>query len=92
LPDVDAIVAPPGGGSLSGLAAAVRELVQTDLRGRAGDGGALGASLAAGRPFLTIGASFVDGAGGESVLETMWPLLSAITGSIVVPSTKSCAR
>jgi threonine dehydratase len=29
-------------------------------------------------------ASFVDGAGGKSVLETMWPLLSANAGYIVV--------
>jgi threonine dehydratase len=28
--------------------------------------------------------SFVDGAGGKSVLETMWPLLSTLAGSIVV--------
>jgi threonine dehydratase len=26
----------------------------------------------------------VDGAGGKSVLETMWPLLSTLAGSIVV--------
>jgi threonine dehydratase len=35
--------------------------------------------------FDTWRASFVDGAGGKSVLETMWPLLSGIAGSIVVP-------
>ena len=29
-------------------------------------------------------ASFVDGAGGKSVLSGMWPLLSRLTGSIVV--------
>jgi threonine dehydratase len=29
-------------------------------------------------------ASFVDGAGGKSVLPTMWPLLSTLAGSIVV--------
>jgi threonine dehydratase len=29
-------------------------------------------------------ASFVDGAGGKSVLPTMWPLLSKLAGSIVV--------
>ncbi len=29
-------------------------------------------------------ASFVDGAGGKSVLETMWPLLRGVDGSIVV--------
>jgi threonine dehydratase len=29
-------------------------------------------------------ASFVDGAGGKSVLASMWPLLAPISGSIVV--------
>ena len=29
-------------------------------------------------------ASFVDGAGGKSVLASMWPLLSPLSGSIVV--------
>jgi threonine dehydratase len=29
-------------------------------------------------------ASFVDGAGGKSVLETMWPLVRHLDGSIVV--------
>jgi len=42
--------------------------------------------MAAGRPvyFDNWTASFVDGAGGKSVLETMWPLLQRLTGSIVV--------
>jgi len=30
-------------------------------------------------------ASFVDGAGGKSVLDSMWPLLRDLDGSIVVP-------
>ena len=46
----------------------------------------LAASLQAGRPvfFDSWTASFVDGAGGKSVLETMWPLLNQLSGSIVV--------
>ena len=46
----------------------------------------LAASLAAGRPLYFEGwtASFVDGAGGKSVLPTMWPMLSDLAGSIVV--------
>src|SRR5262249_34339068 len=46
----------------------------------------LAASLAAGKPvyFENWRASFVDGAGGKSVLPTMWPLLSALAGSVVV--------
>jgi len=90
LPDVDAIVAPLGGGGLlSGLAAAVRELrPQTRIYAAEPETAApLSASLLAGRPvsFDTWRASFVDGAGGKSVLETMWPLLAELAGSIVVP-------
>src|SRR5262249_5976469 len=46
----------------------------------------LSASLAANRPIYFEGwkASFVDGAGGKSVLPTMWPMLAPLAGSIVV--------
>jgi threonine dehydratase len=89
LPDVDAIVAPLGGGGLlSGIAAAVREL-KPETRVYAAEpetAAPLSASLAAGRPvyFDAWKASFVDGAGGKSVLSSMWPLLSQLSGSIVV--------
>jgi threonine dehydratase len=89
LPDVDAIVAPLGGGGLlAGIAAAVREL-KPDTRIYAAEpetAAPLSASLAAGRPiyFDNWKASFVDGAGGKSVLATMWPLLAPLAGSIVV--------
>ena len=89
LPDVDAIVAPLGGGGLlSGIAAAVRELKPgTRIYAAEPETAApLAASLAAGRAVYFDGwtASFVDGAGGKSVLPTMWPLLSQLSGSIVV--------
>ena len=89
LPDVDAIVAPLGGGGLlAGIAAAVRELKPaTRVYAAEPDTAApLAASLAAGRPLYFDGwqASFVDGAGGKSVLTTMWPLLAPLSGSIVV--------
>jgi len=89
LPGVDAIVAPLGGGGLlGGIAAAVREL-KPDTRIFAAEpetAAPLSASLAAGRPmyFENWQASFVDGAGGKSVLPTMWPLLAPLSGSIVV--------
>ena len=89
LPDVDAIVAPLGGGGLlSGIAVAVRAL-KPDTRVYAAEpetAAPLSASLAAGRPvyFDHWQASFVDGAGGKSVLPTMWPLLSSLSGSLVV--------
>jgi threonine dehydratase len=89
LPDVDAVVAPLGGGGLlSGISAAMREL-KPDVRVYAAEpvtAAPLAASLAAGRPvyFENWTASFVDGAGGKSVLATMWPLLSQLAGSLVV--------
>ena len=89
LPDVDAIVAPLGGGGLlSGIAAAVREL-KPGTRVYAAEpetAAPLSVSLAAGQPmyFANWQASFVDGAGGKSVLPRMWPLLSQLSGSIVV--------
>ena len=90
LPDVDAIVAPLGGGGLlAGLAAAVRALKPgTRIYAAEPETAApLSASLAAHRPvyFDNWQASFVDGAGGKSVLTTMWPLLEGLTGSLVVP-------
>jgi threonine dehydratase len=89
LPDVDAIVAPLGGGGLlSGIAAAVAE-IKPHIRVYAAEpatAAPLAASRAAGRPSYFEGwtASFVDGAGGKSVLPTMWPILRGLSGSIVV--------
>lgn len=90
LPDVDAIVAPLGGGGLlSGISAAMSELrPQTKIFAAEPETASpLAASLAAGRPlvFDEWKASFVDGAGGKSVLHTMWPLVRTLAGSIVVP-------
>jgi threonine dehydratase len=90
LPDVDAIVASIGGGGLlSGIQAAVAAL-KPDVRIFAAEpetAAPLAASLAAGRAVYADSwtASFVDGAGGKSVLPSMWPLLSSLAGSIVVP-------
>src|SRR5439155_3259364 len=89
LPDVDAIVAPLGGGGLlSGIAASVQEQ-RPQVRGYAAEpetASPLNASLAAGHPiyFDRWRASFVDGAGGKSVLVTMLPLLQVMAGFIVV--------
>jgi threonine dehydratase len=89
LPDVDAVVAPIGGGGLlAGINAVMRELrPEAHVFGAEPETAApLRASLAAGRPvyFENWTASFVDGAGGKSVLPTMWPLLATLSGSIVV--------
>jgi threonine dehydratase len=89
LPDVNAVVGSIGGGGLlAGVAAAVRAL-NPKARVYAAEpetAAPLSASLAAGRPVAFDGwrASFVDGAGGKSVLDTMWPLLRQLDGSIVV--------
>jgi len=90
LPDVDAVVAPIGGGGLiAGVASALRAL-RPDVPVFAAEpetAAPLDASLKKGTASYFDGwqASFVDGAGGKSVLATMWPLLeSLLAGSIVV--------
>jgi threonine dehydratase len=88
LPDVDAIVAPLGGGGLlAGIAAAAAVRPATRIyAAEPATAAPLSASLAAGRPVYFEGwtPSFVDGAGGKSVLTTMWPMLRGLSGSIVV--------
>lgn len=96
LPDVDAIVAPIGGGGLlAGLSAAITpSRPQARIYAAEPETAApLARSLDAGRPLFFDGwtASFVDGAGGKSVLETMWPLLKDLAGSIVVPLADAAA-
>lgn len=91
LPDVDAVIAPLGGGGLlAGVASAVRAVrpAAQVFAAEPETAAPLDASLRNGRPSAFDGweASFVDGAGGKSVLPTMWPLLSRLlAGSIVVP-------
>lgn len=90
LPDVDAIVASLGGGGLLAGIAAVISARRPEARVFAAEpetAAPLAASRAAGRPVFFDGwtASFVDGAGGKSVLDSMWPLLSTLSDSLVVP-------
>lgn len=90
LPDVDAVVgAVGGGGLLAGVGCAVKAL-KPEVAVYAAEpetAAPLEASLAADAP-LTFDAwqsSFVDGAGGRSVLPGMWPLLKQyVDRSIVV--------
>jgi threonine dehydratase len=91
LPDVDAVIAPIGGGGLlAGVACAVKAL-RPSARVYAAEpatAAPLAQSFRAGRAsrFEAWETSFVDGAGGRSVLDTMWPLLRDwIDDSIVVP-------
>jgi threonine dehydratase len=90
LPDVDAVVAALGGGGLLSGIASVMRAKKPGVRVYAAEpetAAPLATSLARGQAsyFENWKASFVDGAGGKSVLPTMWPLLKALVdGSIVV--------
>ena len=90
LPDVDVVVGAVGGGGLiSGVASAIRaRRPEVQIFGAEPETAApLHTSFANGYASRFDGwqASFVDGAGGRSVLPTMWPLLSRlVSGSIVV--------
>ncbi len=96
LPDVDAVVAPLGGGGLlSGIACAL-EALRPEAKVYAAEpetAAPLAASLAAGRASYFEGwqASFVDGAGGRSVIDTMWPLLSRWVDASLVVSLEAAA-
>jgi threonine dehydratase len=89
LPDVDTIVAPIGGGGLlCGIGSVVRALKPTVkvLAAEPETAAPLSSSFARGEPGYFEGwtASFVDGAGGRSVLPTMWPLLRAVVADSIV--------
>jgi threonine dehydratase len=90
LPDVDAVIAPLGGGGLLAGVACVLRSERPGARIYAAEpetAAPLAASFKAGRAsyFDAWTPSFVDGAGGKSVLETMWPLLrSWVSESLVV--------
>lgn len=90
LPEVDTVLVPYGGGGLSsGIAIAMRAL-NPEIRIIACEvetAAPLSASLKAGSPqTVDHRPSFVDGIGGKSVLEEMWPLVNdVLDGSIVVP-------
>lgn len=91
LPEVDTVIAPLGGGGLLSGIGCVMRTRKPGVKVMAAEpetAAPLAASIAAGRPGYFPGwrASFVDGAGGRSVLPSMWPLLQQWTdGSIVVP-------
>lgn len=97
LPDVDVVIASLGGGGLlSGVASAVRALRPSAqvFAAEPATAAPFNASLKNGHASYFEGwqASFVDGAGGRSVLPTMWPLLSRLlAGSIVVPLSEIAA-
>lgn len=97
LPDVDAVIAPIGGGGLlAGVGTALRA-VRPDAAIYAAEpetAAPLARSLEAGeaRAFDDWRASFVDGAGGRSVLPRMWPLLEPLVEASIVVSLEDAAR
>jgi threonine dehydratase len=90
VPDVDAVVAPLGGGGLLAGIACALDALRPSARVYAAEpetAAPLSVSLRQGAASRFDGwqPSFVDGAGGKSVLDTMWPLLRQwVDGSIVV--------
>jgi threonine dehydratase len=77
LPDVDTVIVPYGGGGLiSGIASAVKQL-RPGVRVYAAEpetAAAVTAALAAGEPAeVAYTPSFVDGAGAHKALASMWP-------------------
>jgi threonine dehydratase len=96
LPAVDAVVAPLGGGGLlAGVACVMRE-ARPGVRIYAAEpetAAPLSASFRAGHAsrFDAWTPSFVDGAGGRSVLDSMWPLLRAWVDDSIVVSLDSAA-
>lgn len=91
LPDVDTVVAALGGGGLLAGIGSVMRALRPGVRVLAAEpetAAPLATSLARGEASYFEGwtASFVDGAGGKSVLPSMWPLLRAVVDdSIVLP-------
>lgn len=89
LPDVDAILVPYGSGGLaSGIACAARAL-RPGVKVYACEvetAAPFAPSLAAGKPVaVEYTATFIDGIGGRTVLEEIWPLArEVLSGSLVV--------
>src|SRR3954449_3367759 len=97
LPDVDAVIAPVGGGGLlAGIGVAFRAL-RPEARIYAAEpetAAPLQRSMERGQAsrFEEWTPSFVDGAGGKSVLDTMWPLLREYVHESIVVSLDDAAR
>jgi threonine dehydratase len=97
LPDVDAVIAPLGGGGLLSGIGTVLKALRPAARVYAAEpetAAPLSVSLRAGHASRFDGwqASFVDGAGGKSVLPTMWPLLQACVDDSLVVTLDEAAR
>ena len=96
LPDVETVLVPYGGGGLStGIASALRA-VAPNARVYAVEpetAAPLAASFAAGQPTgVNYRPTFIDGSGGKSVLDEMWPLAKELlAGSLIVSVAETAA-
>jgi threonine dehydratase len=91
LPDVDTVIAPIGGGGLLAGVGTVMRARKPGVKVFAAEpetAAPLATSFARGEASYFDGwtASFVDGAGGKSVLPTMWPLLQRVVDDSLVVS------
>ena len=95
LPDVEAVIAPYGGGALStGIASALRAL-KTSVKVYAAEvetAAPLAPSLAAGKPVeVEYTSTFVDGMGAPFLIEEMWPLVRQLLDGSLIVSVKEIA-
>jgi threonine dehydratase len=97
VPEVDAIVAPLGGGGLlTGIGVAART-IRPQVKVYAAEpetAAPLSVSFGAGKAsrFDAWQPSFVDGAGGKSVLDGMWPLLQTWVDESIIVRLEDAAR
>lgn len=97
LPNVNTVIAALGGGGLLSGIGCVMRACKPEVRVFAAEpetAAPYSASLAAGMPsdFPNWRASFVDGAGGRSVLPSMWPLLRQFTDGAIVVTLEEARR
>ena len=96
LDEIDAVLVPLGGGGLvSGIASAVKQLSPPTrvFSVEPETAGALAASFSAGEPVeVQYLPSFVDGAGSRSVLPRMWPLLRELVDEALAVSLEQTAE
>jgi threonine dehydratase len=97
LPEVDAVIAAMGGGGLLAAIGCAIKARKPHVKVYAAEpetAAPLAASFAAGsaQRFDAWKASFVDGAGGRSVLPSMWPLLQEFVDESLVVSLDDTAR
>lgn len=97
LPDVDCIVAPYGGGGLSGGIGSATAALKPSVKvygAEPATAAPLSRSFSSGHAekFAEWRATWVDGCGGKSVFETMWPLARRVLAGSIVSSLDDIRR